>query len=130
MKSAFLSDFCIKLVDGDKIWKLHEALVYDSELLDCRVIVPEGFETDLASVPRVPVAYTLYGGKAHRESVIHDYLYRIDAYPVTSFQMANSVFLEAMVARNKPFYVRYPMYMGVCLGGRSSYHQKKVRDKA
>ncbi len=128
MMSEFTTELCAELIKEDKIWKLTKELIYWSDLLDSLVTVPEGFETDLASVPRLPIAYTFWGGKAHREGVLHDYLYRIDAEPAVSFDQANSVFLEAMEARGKSRFIRWPMYAAVCLGGRSSYHQKKVGD--
>lgn len=37
--------------------------------------VPHGFVTNFASVPRLPFAYLLYGGKGNRAAVVHDYLY-------------------------------------------------------
>lgn len=37
--------------------------------------VPHGYLTDFASVPRIPFAYLLFGGKGSRAAVIHDYLY-------------------------------------------------------
>lgn len=127
--SMFMTELCADLVKDDKVWKLTKELIYWSDLLDSLVTVPVGFQTDLASVPRLPVAYWFWGGKAHREGVLHDYLYRIDAEPAASFDDANSAFLEAMESRGKPFYVRWPMYAGVCVGGYPSYHQKKVRDE-
>jgi hypothetical protein len=140
--AKFLTELdCVLREDSDCIWVLRKPLVYFSDLIG-KVAVPidfpvggmpvEGdctFETDFASVPRVPVVYTLYGDRAHREAVIHDYLYRVDSVPVVSFSMANRVFLEAMKARGKPWHVRYPMYVGVCIGGCSSYHKRKVHDK-
>jgi hypothetical protein len=123
----FLTELDAKLIKDDKIWKLDSPLVYESDLLGL-ITVPEGFETDLASVPRVPFIYMMWGGKAHREGVIHDYLYRIDSKPLASFSQANGVFYEAMQTREKPVYVRYPMWWGVCIGGGSSYHKKFVGD--
>ena len=124
----FLTELDARLIKDDQIWKLDSPLEYQSDLLGL-IVVPEGFETDLASVPRVPLIYMLWGGKAHREGVIHDYLYRIDSKPLASFSQANEVFFEAMQTREKPFYVRYPMWWGVCIGGGSSYHKKFVGDK-
>jgi len=128
-KSEFLNDLVISLVDEDKIWLLHEPLAYQSVLLQTIVWMPEGFYTDLASVPRVPVLYLKWGNRAHREAVLHDYLYRIDSNPIVTFDMANSVFLEAMRSRGKPRDIADGMYKGVCLGGKSSYHKKCVGDK-
>jgi hypothetical protein len=58
--------------------------------------------------------------------VLHDYLYRIDSEPIVEFSTANRVFLEAMKSRDKPWWVRWPMYLGVCAGGLASYHKKLV----
>ncbi|MFH2076618.1 MAG: DUF1353 domain-containing protein, partial [Pseudomonadota bacterium] len=66
--SKFLTELDARLVKDDRIWKLDSPLIYESDLLGL-IEVPEGFETDLASVPRVPFVYMLWGGKAHREGV-------------------------------------------------------------
>jgi hypothetical protein len=126
--SKFLSELEASLLDDDKVWVLDKALVYQSDLLNCTLTVPEGFQTDFASVPRVPFAYMFFGDKAHREAVLHDYLYRKDSVPVATFDQANNVFFEAMTLRGKPTWVRYLMYWGVCLGGCSSYHKYNVTD--
>lgn len=49
--SAFLSELEIRLVGGDSVWELDFSLKYKSDLLNCEIIVPAGFQTDLASVP-------------------------------------------------------------------------------
>ena len=121
----FQTELLIGNID-DRYWKLFYPLIYKSDLLQCTIEVPTGFESDLASVPRVPVAYWFWGGRVHREAILHDYLYRIDSIPIVSFNTANSVFLEAMKVRDKSWFVRWPMYIGVMSGGYFSYHKKKV----
>jgi hypothetical protein len=128
MESKFLTELDARLKDDDKIWILDSPLVYQSALLDTVINIPMGFETDFASVPRVPIAYWLFGDRAHREAVLHDYLYRIDSVPVVTFGQANDVFLEAMKVRGKGLFVRYAMYWGVVIGGYFSYHKRKVGD--
>ena len=71
--SHFSTALIAKAVEGG--WELQQELVYDSELLNKQVVVPEGYVTDLASVPRllrwaVPVA----NAKNRRAAVVHDYL--------------------------------------------------------
>jgi hypothetical protein len=127
MKSKFLTDLHISLKpSGEGIWVLDQPLIYRSELLGRDVKVQAKFETDLSSVPRVPIVYSLWGAKAHREGVLHDWLYRINSLPEVSFSVANKVFLEAMKSRGKPFYIRHPMYMGVLIGGYPSYHKRYI----
>jgi hypothetical protein len=126
--SRFLTELEVELINDDTIWRLKQPLMYYSDLLECTLVVPAGFETDFASVPRVPVAYYLFGARAHRESVIHDYLFRKDSKPVVDFMTANTVFLEAMTLRGKSPFVRYSMFLGVCLGSIFCFHKKKVKD--
>jgi hypothetical protein len=126
--ARFLTELDAQLKNDDSVWVIKYPLEYESDILG-KIIVPAGFETDFASVPRVPVVYWLYGNKAHREAVLHDYLYRIDAVPPASYRQANNVFFEAMALRGKPVYVRYPMWWGVVLGGWTAYHKKKVSDR-
>jgi hypothetical protein len=57
-----LHDFHVQVEDKDK----NEAYA---------IIVPRGFLTDFASVPRIPFAYMLYGGIGNKAAVIHDALY-------------------------------------------------------
>lgn len=123
---SLLSGDCIT----DKIWELDKPLLYRSDILGIgKIEVPPGFQTDFASVPRVPFIYEAYGDKAHYESVLHDYLYRIDSIPQASYSQANDVFLEAMKVRGKGYFVRYGMYWGVVLGGWTAYHKLNVNDK-
>ena len=124
--SKFITDLEVELKKGnDKIWVLKSPLIYESDSIGL-IKVPTGFETDFASVPRVPIAFWFYGDTAHRESVIHDYLYKIDTKPKYARKIIDSVFLEAMECRMKPWYVKYPMYWGVRLGGWVVYNKYKV----
>ena len=124
--SKFLTDLEIKCCPTNEgLWEIHEPLVYESDLVGV-VTVPAGFFTDLASVPRVPFIYESWGNRAHRAAVIHDYAYRIDSTPQFTYRQANAVFREAMEATGASFKIRWPMWLGVFLGGWTSYHKRKV----
>lgn len=144
MKSGFLTTLDVRLKDDDTIWVVVAPLKYYSELLGQMIIVPpwfeteaqgqwdEGisFETDFASIPRwIPGASNALLDKAHREAVLHDWLYCIDSVPVVTRDQADSIFLEAMESRGKPWNVRYPIYWGVRLGGWKFFHKRKVGDR-
>ena len=130
MKSEFLTEMCLVVhQDNDEVWVLKEPLVYQSEHLNCRVTVPAGFHTDLASVPRLPLIWLLWGYRSHREAVVHDYLYRTNAHPGVTYYAANRVFFEAMAARGKKWTVKYPMYFGVVLGGWTAFRKYTVDHK-
>ena len=124
--SKFLTDLEIKCCPTNEgLWEIHEPLVYESDLVGL-VTVPKGFFTDLASVPRVPFIYESWGNRCHRASVIHDFLYRIDSVPQATYRQANRIFREAMEATGVSAKIRWPMWMGVFLGGWSAYHKRKV----
>lgn len=81
------------------------------------ITVPIGFKTDLASVPRVPFIYNKWGNRAHREAVIHDYLYKRDAIPDLPRTMCDIIFREAMISRGNSPDVYEPMYEAVTAVG-------------
>ena len=56
-------------------WQLEGPLQYSSDVAQRVFVVPSGFITDFASVPRIPFAYMVTGGKAQAAAVIHDWLY-------------------------------------------------------
>ena len=125
--AKFLTDLDVKCIDDGK-WVLAAPLGYESDILGL-IEVPAGFQTDFASVPRVPFIYEFFGDRAHREAVLHDYLYRIDSIPQATYSQANNVFFEAMRESGKGCVVRYGMWWGVVLGGWTAYHKKKVGDQ-
>jgi len=94
-------------------WTLLAPLVYVTEGGE-RITVPEGFVTDFASVPRLPLMYLIAGDTAHAAAVIHDYLYRTRD---RSRAEADAIFLEAMKASWEPFLRRWIMYLAVRAGG-------------
>lgn len=127
--SGFITELDCGLVNDDSIWVLKSPLIYYSRELRGVIVVPAEFQMDFASVPRLPIVYTLYGNRAHREGVLHDYLYRRDCVPSVTYAQANYLFLEAMESRGKSKGVRYPMYWAVCAAGWTAWHKHNVKDK-
>jgi len=122
--AEFLTNLDIELID-ESTWMVTKPLVYQSDIIG-KIVVPSGFITDLASVPRVPIVYLSWGSRAHREAVIHDFLYRIGCPINVPRYIADSVFLEAMTCRGKPWHIRYPMYAGVRLGGWACWKKEPI----
>lgn len=113
--SCFITQLRVSHKDGK--WELVDALVYQSEIIG-RVVVPVGFSTDFASVPRIPLAYMLFGDVVHEPAVIHDYLY---ATHKVSRSIADRVMVEAMTASNINVCRRWLMWVGVRLFGWVRY---------
>lgn len=104
---------------GQLAWVLVYPLVFRSLLIGV-VTVPATFETDFASVPRLPWVFALFGDQAHAAAVVHDYLCRVD-YPECriSWTMAARVFYEAMRASQVPRWRAWAMYTAVRFAPRS-----------
>jgi hypothetical protein len=100
--------------DGRGTWKLLAPLIYNSDLLGRLVIVPAGFVTDFASVPRLPVAYLLTANCGHEAAVLHDFAYT--AHDMTRAQ-ADDLFAEALAVGGEPGWRRGLMWAGVRVGG-------------
>ena len=77
-------------------WKLTSPLAYKSDLLDDSIVVPEGFSTDYASIPRLPVVCWLAGNFAHAPAVLHDFCYSNHWVTKGSKLLADKIFKEAM----------------------------------
>ena len=100
--------------------------------------IPEKFETDFCSVPRIPFAYLLLGGLAHHAGLIHDALYTDSSSVVIreisdhvqyeySRAWADEVFLEALKACGIGLAKRLAMYAGVRLAGWRYFKKRKDR---
>jgi hypothetical protein len=93
----FTTPLRIELIDpvaneGQGQWCLIDPLIYVSEE-GTEYVVDTGFSSDLASTPRAPFAYWLYGNRAHAPAVLHDWAIRTEACPR---ERADELFLEAM----------------------------------
>jgi hypothetical protein len=100
---------------GENRWRLVHELRYDSAILGARVIVDVGFETDLSSIPRLPIVYWAVGGRGRKAGVVHDWLYRTH---VGGRAIADRVYPEALsVSEDVPAAVRWAMWAGLRVGG-------------
>jgi hypothetical protein len=143
MKVAFLNHLDMREIH-EGIFQLINPF-YVGILLDdgkeVEVIIPEGFTTDLCSVPRIPFAYLLFGGKGNRAGVLHDALYS----PWTEIKVldketrerldydrewADTVLYFALETCGVGELSRRAMYTGVRIGGEKHYKPKAQQDLA
>ena len=109
----------------DGRWELIDRLVYDSDRAGV-IDVPAGFDTDYASVPRLPFMFWLLGDRGHAAAVVHDYLYRTAEATRT---LADSVFYEALRADGEDMVSSFVMWLGVRAGGHWSYDKKHPENR-
>jgi hypothetical protein len=113
----FITNPIVEVVDDNTFILRSEFTV---KYFDHYITVPENFTTDFASVPRIPIAFTLFGSKAKRSAVLHDYLYTTKPF---SREECDKAFLCAMESEGLGWFTRHAMYRGVRLGG-SAYWAK------
>ena len=125
--NKFLSTLKLEDVDGDQ-WVLLAPLVYRSvtnaagKKINTRYTVPEGFATDLASVPSL-VFWRKKSGAFNEAAVLHDACYTGDVIiapapdaPLTRGEAAG-LFKDAMAALGVGWWTRTVMHRAVRLGG-------------
>lgn len=127
MTPAFLTPLRLELVsEADDTWKVVAPLQYRSVVLGALIEVPDGFVTDMASVPRVPIVFWLTGDTAHAPAVVHDFLYQ---QHIASKSQADDVFEEAMQVVGVPWWRRSTMARAVRWFGAGAYASGPARLK-
>lgn len=92
--------------------------------LGLQVIVPKGFVTDFASVPRIFWRLFPPTGQHARASVVHDYLYTAEA-DCPRF-LADAIFRHAMEISGVPWWKRTAMYYAVRMFGSRAYQREPI----
>jgi hypothetical protein len=122
MKVEFASPLRAEHISGTT-WKLLEPFLFTVELAGGKAyyMVPAGFVTDGASVPRWPGMYWLFGGKATKSACAHDWLY---SEVNSEREYADEVFYAAMRNEERAWR-RGVMWLGVRLGGWLPWYKRK-----
>lgn len=110
----------LEIGDNDD-WITDGVLVYQSDCLGYDVVIPKGFVTDLASIPRGFRWLITVNGKHRKAAIVHDYLYALRGVivgrnPLTRKE-CDVVFLEAMEVCDVNWPTRKTMYAAVRAGG-------------
>ena len=110
----------------DRNWIVVEPYVYVTTLISpgTRIVVPAGFVTDGASVPRVFWRIVPPFGLHFNAAVVHDWLYRNRPHQLTK-GAADAVFSEIMARDGVPEPIRIALREAVDLWGASSFYYSK-----
>jgi hypothetical protein len=129
--SAFTGSLRLSSLDADcRVWRLEDPLQYEIGVLHSGhvIVVPAGFETDGASIPRLLQGILPAWGRWSRAAIIHDYLCRAidEAKPVGvpgwgivgRRKDADAIFHEAMLVSEVPRPLAWIMWAAVRLADR------------
>ncbi len=120
MSASVLTSLDVRKV-GTKEWQLLAPLVVMVTIdgVGYLVRVPPGFVTDFASVPRIPLAFWLFGGTGDISATVHDYLYYTRMYPR---EVCDAIFREILrECEGAGAFRAGAMHLGVRVGGGSAY---------
>lgn len=110
---TFDTPLVLEFIDG-RDWRLVHAFTYDHG----RFVVPAGFLTDFASVPRFFWRLFPPTGRYGKAAVLHDMLYRTGAVPRRE---ADAIFFDAMRSLGVFLPTRWLMWLAVRLFGWTAY---------
>lgn len=112
---------------GNGTWRTTREFIYyvGEEGKGEAIVVPQGFVTDLASVPRMLWPLVPPMGKFNQAAVLHDYLYSIGC---KTRKACDDVFLEAMAVLGVRWSQRWTIYSGVRIGGWVAWNNHRRRE--
>lgn len=120
--SKFLTKVIVEKVYGEeRIWKMHGDLIYQIKYNDV-IVVPTGFMTDFASVPRIFWAIIPPDGKYTAAAIVHDFLYSTQE---RGRKETDKIFINAMKSLGVSWWKRNIMYRAVRLFGWIPWRNKE-----
>lgn len=103
----------------EKVWKTAETVVWVDTNTGCKIVVPAGFKTDLASVPKILHPIVSPGGNWNRASIIHDYLYSVKGLLPSGEKLTRKqcdrIFLEVSILDGTNPFIATVGYYGIRL---------------
>ncbi len=111
-------DLNVEFSDDGKSATLTEDICYT--VFGEHYIVPIGFHTDFASIPRVLRRLYPKLDKHIRAAVLHDYMY---VTGTLNRDMSDRAFLDVMKQHGVAFWKRWSIYLGVAAGGWVAYNR-------
>lgn len=124
--SSFTTEPWFEPMPNSKFWIVRRGFTYHigSKYGKTKVVIPIGFKTDFASVPRFLWSILPPWGRYGKAAVVHDYLYqhrtpksRIQRIFCKERKEADRIFLEAMTVLKVRNWRKFPMYYAVKLAG-------------
>lgn len=137
--AGFLTPLNTNYIDGRK-WEVRQPFEFCLGAPDGpeRIIIPVGFITDFASIPRLLWPVLPPTGRYGKAAVIHDWLYQkriIEIPGLPGFRLcdraeADHILLEGMQVLGVGWWTRSTVYSGVRSGGWHSWNQYRAKEPA
>ena len=116
--SQFFDLLIVSPLPDGKQWALCAAFGYRSDLTGARIVVPEDFITDFASIPEPLQALYPVWQRYGAAAIIHDFLYWSQRM---TRDVADSVLREAMQVLGVDEHTVNTIYLAVRMGGQTAW---------
>ena len=145
--AGFLTPLRVERINGGNKWRVLEPFEYCAGAAnsDVKVIVPIGFTTDFASIPRgLWNLFPPVGGKYDKAAVLHDWLYQNPvlfnySYSYTDPALGpdsidlnrkecDAIFNEAMQVMEVGTWTRRLVWSGVRVGGWKPWNKYRSKE--
>lgn len=129
MKSSFTAPIILVDNNDGETFTLHKGFSYRIGSLDNDIVinVPEGFITDLGSIPRFATLIVPKIGKYNASCVMHDFLYEKVREGKFSRVIADAIFLESMGVLGVRLTQRWLIYLMVRIFGHFAVKSKGIQ---
>lgn len=118
-----ISSIKLEFLEGERpMWRVIQPVMFSDGLSSFSI--PEGFESDLASVPRALWPMFPPYGNHLRAAIVHDWLYSNKAIARVR---ADALFLAAMESYGTARCQRWCMYLAVRAFGWAAWRASRVR---
>lgn len=125
--SSFETPLEVEPNDDGKTWVLMAEFIYELGIGNNRfIIVPKGFTTDFASVPRLFWNILPPWGTYGKAAVLHDWLYHTQEF---NRKFCDDLLMEAMTTLGVAAWKRWTIYLGVRLGGFVAWNEHTKENK-
>lgn len=126
MPVKFVTELVVSPV-RERTWKVRNPLVCSTRF--GTIVVPRGFETDGASVPRIMWRlFPPFDGDYDAAAVLHDYVYRNSLKLGFTREQADTLLRDGMVATHTARWKRCAIYYGVRLGGWTAWNINREKE--
>lgn len=125
--SSFTALLIVMALPDGRLWRLMAPFAYHVRTYpsDDVITVPDGFETDFASVPRILWWLIPPTGRYGKACVVHDWLYVTKTRPRIE---SDAIFLEAMEVLGVPRWKRLLMWLAVRMAGGPRFFRDWPRE--
>ena len=126
-RNSFKTPLVVECMPSGKRFRLFKQFTYHNEKSGVNIIVPAGFETDFASIPRFARILIPKLGRWNKAAVLHDWLYSKSAYQYPNIvprKLPDLIFLDGMKDLGVVKWKRTLMYWAVRLFGWMSWRKR------